>query len=73
LSKYFMRNIDYYNGLLCMLDAIALEAASRDSQKFVVYVQLVYPDDSLTHSLHDVQTSAKVHSACFAFSLHKLV
>jgi len=48
-----------------MLDAIALEAASRDSQKFVVYVQLIYPDDSSSHSSQVFQTAAKVQFTRF--------
>jgi len=47
-----------------MADTIALEAASRDSQKFVVYVQLIYPDDSSRRSSHDIQTSSEVHFVC---------
>ena len=46
--------------IFCVLDTIALEAASRDSQKFVVYVQLSYSDDVSTHSLHDSQASTDV-------------
>jgi len=49
-----------------MLDAIALEAVNRDSQKFVVYVQLIYPDDSFGNSSQEFQTTAKVYFACFA-------
>jgi len=50
---------------VCVLDAIALEAANRDSQKFVVYVQLVYLDDPFSHSSQDLHTAAKVQFTLF--------